>query len=527
MWKADVQRKIKEYGQLYSAWEGSGRSQVVCLLDPPRNALPPQSYQQAQRNLYEMFERIPGKEALVVGLQQDFWNEVRSTNYRVSDDYLDNGGFGVVYGLSKSSPRPDAVELESATFLTEYKRLEDEAIGFMSRSAPFFQVIAKAYREGTENKYSHELQGFLSLAASYRRDHSIELREYVLKLLQRARLLGINVSAVRYKAILVFESIGRLEPQVQEQKQKKTGEVAQPLAEMALLMSQPETIERRAVWQLYRYLLQAPQGMATARKLDETAEAEIERIDEMLEQDRLPAPPGEIIEKAGRLVKERCLTDVLLVRPGEDKQDTLGEQGAMITNLMELAAVLDIAPNSFSWLSNYMHYLYFYQRLKTMSGGMEARVLSDSLAHLEREIAERLAVSPSGQVLVEMEPAIQFMEALGRYHILHGEEWRRVVMKFEAVEMCSKLSELGLGLPQQWQIEAQRLDQEFVCVRDFCDLTVARGKDLASSICSSMTERNLDKGVLYCDAFLYENLARWFQSHNVSYSLLFPRFSVS
>jgi hypothetical protein len=100
MWQADVQKRIKEYGQLYNAWEGSGHSQVVCLLDPPRNALPPHSYREAQQNLYKMFEQIPGKESLVVGLQEDFWNEVRNTNYQVSDSYLETGGFGVVFGLS-------------------------------------------------------------------------------------------------------------------------------------------------------------------------------------------------------------------------------------------------------------------------------------------------------------------------------------------------------------------------------------------------------------------------------------------
>src|SRR2546427_210266 len=151
MWQADVQQRIKEYGQLYNAWEGSGRTQVVCLLDPPRNALPPQSYRQAQQNLYKIFEQIPGKESLVVGLQEDFWKEVRSTGYRVSDDYLDNGGLGVVFGLSKSSPRPDAIDLETAGLLAEYKRLENDSIDFMSRHAPFLQLIANAYREGSEN----------------------------------------------------------------------------------------------------------------------------------------------------------------------------------------------------------------------------------------------------------------------------------------------------------------------------------------------------------------------------------------
>src|SRR5262249_17823645 len=112
------------------------------------------------------------------------------------------------------------------------------------------------------------------------------------------------------------------------------------------------------------------------------------------------------------------------------------------------------------------------------------------------------------------------------YHILHGEEWRRVVMTLEVVEICNALSGCGLDLSREWRTEAESFESEFVCIRDFFDVTVARGKDLASSICSAMSERSLEKGVLYCDAFLCDNLTRWFQSHNVSYSLLFPKFSV-
>ncbi|MEK6287259.1 MAG: hypothetical protein AABO57_16080 [Acidobacteriota bacterium] len=524
MWQADVQRNVEDWAQLYSSWEGSGPAQVVCLLDPPRNALPPHSYQEAQRNMYNVFDRLPGKESLVVGLQEDFMKELR-TAAGLSDNYLDNGGLGIVYALSRAKPPPDAVGLETAGFVEEYRRVENQAIDFMSRSASFFQLVTRAYGEG-KKKYSPELLSFLSLVASYRRDHSIGLNAYVSQLLKKARSLSINLGATRYKPLLVFESISRLESEVAKSKNEKLNELVEPLAQAIYVFSQPETIDRRAVWQLKRYLLQAPTGMATTRELDEITEAEIERIEQMLQQDTLPEPPRKVVEKACELVKERCLTDVLLVRPGEDKQDLLGQQGAMITNLLELAAVLGIEPRTFPLISNYVHYLYFNEKLKTITHNAQGRALSDCMAHLEREIAQHLAKSTAEQALVEMDPAIEFMEAMGRYHILHGEEWKKVVIGFSASEICGSLSDLGVALPTSWETRAEESDREFASVRDFFDLSVLRGKDLAGSLCAAMAGRNLGRGVLYCDAYLHDNLARWFQSHDVSYTFLFPRFSV-
>ncbi len=525
MWQADVQRYVTDWAQLYSSWEGPGPSQVVCLLDPPRNALPPHSYQEAQRNMYHAFDRLPGKEAIVVGLQEDFMKELRATTSGLSDTYLDNGGLGIVYALSRAKPRPDAVGLETAGFVEEYRRIESQAIDFMSRWASFFQLVTQAYGE-SKKKYSPELMSFLSLVASYRRDNSTGLNAYVSQLLEKARSLSINLGATRYKALLVFESISHLESEVAKSKTKKLNELVEPLAQAIYAFAQPETIDRRAVWQLQRYLLQAPSGMATSRELDEITEAEIEKIEQMLQQDTPPEPPRNVIEKACELVKERCLTDVLLVRPGEDKQDLLGQQGAMITNLLELAAVLGIAPRTFPWMSNYVHYLYFNQELKTITHNAQARALSDCMTHLEREIGQHLGKTAAEKALVEMNPAFEFIEAMGRYQILHGEEWKRVVIGLSASEICRSLSDLGIAMPLAWETRAEELDREFASVRDFFDLSVLRGKDLAKSLCSEMAGRNLGRGVLYCDAYLHDILARWFQSHDVSYSFLFPRFRV-
>jgi hypothetical protein len=525
MWQADVQKDVNDWAQLYSSWQGSGPAQVVCLLDPPRNALPPGSYQEAQRNMYNVFDRLPGKDAIVVGLQQDFMKELRAARSELPDTYLDNGGLGIVYALSRAKPRPDAVGLETSGVVDEYKRLESQAIEFMSGSASFFQLVTRAY-DGGKKEYSPELLSFLSLVASYRRDNSMGLNAYVSQLLGKARSLPINLGAARYKPLLVFESISRLESEVAKGKTEKLDELVAPLAQAIYLSSQPATIERRAVWQLYSYLLQAPAGMATARELDEITEAEVERIEHMLQQNTLPEPPVDTVAKACELVKERCLTDVMLVRPGEDKQGLLGQQGAMIANLLELASVLGIAPRMFPWINSYMNYLYFNEQLKAITHHAQARALSDCMAHLERETCRLLAGSPTERALVEMDSTIEFMEAMGRYQVLHGEEWKKVVIGFSVSAICRNLSDLGIAMPLGWETKAADLDRGFAAVRDFFDLSVLRGKDLASSICSAMTLRNLGRGVLCCDAYLHDNLARWFQSHDVSYSFLFPRFRV-
>jgi hypothetical protein len=309
-------------------------------------------------------------------------------------------------------------------------------------------------------------------------------------------------------------------------KEQKISSLVDPISQGIRLRSKPETIQKRAVWQLHRYLLQAPPGMATFRELDDTTEEEIERIDQMLQEEILPEPPRWVVEKACALVRERCLTDLLLSRPGEDKQDILGGHGALVSNLLELAAVLGIPADVFSRAVKYMQYHYLDQCLNSVTQGEKARAISKSISYLESEIKQCLAQSQVERILIDAESTIDFMESLGKYHIIHDEEKRKVIMNFSIHDTCNSLAQLGISMPQDWEKKAERLDQKFGCVRDFFDLTVLRGKDLASSLIEAMKKRNKVRGVLYCDAYLHENLARWFQAHNVSYSFLFPNFSL-
>ena len=255
MWQADAQRDVQDFAQLYASWEGSGPLQVICLLDPPRHALPASSYQEAQRNVSQLFDRIPGRETFVVGLQEDFMQELRVAPPVLSARYLDEGGLGIVQALKRSEPTQAAISLESADFLKEYKRLENQSIEFMSKAAPFLSLIAHAYSDIKKN-YSPELVSFLSLVAAYRQDSSIGLNAFVDRLLEQARSLSIDLEAPRYKPLLVFEFVSRLESEVRKSKAQKLSELVEPLAGIISLYSQTEMIDLRAVWQFRRYQLQ-------------------------------------------------------------------------------------------------------------------------------------------------------------------------------------------------------------------------------------------------------------------------------
>jgi hypothetical protein len=136
----------------------------------------------------------------------------------------------------------------------------------------------------------------------------------------------------------------------------------------------------------------------------------------------------------------------------------------------------------------------------------------------------RLAQSERERTLVSLRPTVSFLEALGRYQLEHDEHLRAILAGFSAEAFCRTVSELGASLPTGWESRAHAIDGRLGPLRDFYDLTILRGKDLAAMLLSSMNSRGVTRAVICCDGFLNAMLSRTFDARDVSWSLYIPKF---
>jgi hypothetical protein len=151
--------------------------------------------------------------------------------------------------------------------------------------------------------------------------------------------------------------------------------------------------------------------------------------------------------------------------------------------------------------------------------------LLKGLLKLQATVTYRLAQTADEQALVALEPSFRFIDSLSRFHIVHDEELRPVVSGFNARDICETIDAAGGELPEGWRDEGERIDEQFEPIREFFDLTILRGKDMAANLVRAMGQQKATRGLLYCDGYLNSYLARWFETHDVSYSLCMPTWS--
>lgn len=524
MWQVDFDRHgTSAPGSLISSWQSSSENTVICLLDPPRNAMPPENYREAQENVSKIYALIPDKETFIVGLQEDFWQEtdiqlLARGGPELHETYFESNGLGIVHALSKVDPKPQIVRLESENLNREYASLRSRAVAFMSESAGFFQAITAAIKQARNHHFSPRLQKLEKLSNEYQQS-AISLAGYIRQLRDFADSLNIDLNTPRYKSIILFDHTSMLEEtSVKEENVKKErDQLAMELHEVAA----GGKLAPRAAWELYRYTL----NNRFSQKKE--TEAEVARIDAMLRGKSLPEPTAEVTEKAIALVKERCLIDMRMVRKGEDKADLLGDQGDAVSNLMELGAVLGLDINAYPVLTDYVHHSFVQTHMTSrLRGHQPAAGLLQALLELAEEVTQRLEVTNAEKALLDLKRVAQFLESLGRFHLVYDEDIRDIVMNLSIFEICESLAELGFPVTENWQETARSLDTRLEVVRDFYDQTILRAKDMATGLLSTMKQSRVTRGVLCCDGYMREILERWFKGHEISYSFVIPKFRV-
>lgn len=525
MWQVNFDRHgSNPPGSLASSWQGTSEQTVICLLDPPRNAMPPENYREAQENVSRIYGLIPAFEPFIVGLQDDFWREADGQGLtgrggELPDSYLERGGLGIVHALSRVEHRPQIVRLEDEDFYREYMSLQPRAVAFMAESAPFFRAITAAIEKAQNQSFTPPLAKLKALATAYHQESSISLAAYVRELRGLAGAHGVDLTAPRYETLLLYDGVALLEETAVKEEEVRG-------ARNRLAMDINENVARgkfapRAAWELYRYTL-------SNRYVErEENDAQAAQLDEMLRAESVPEPPAEVVEKASALVKERCLIDMRVVREGEDKADLLGDHGDAVSNLVELGLILGLDMTAYAVLIDYLRYSALQARMQARPGGVRAvEALSQSMLGLEGELERRLAQTENEKALLGLESVASFLESLGRFHLVYDENIRSTVMNLSTFEVCELLARLRLPVAAGWEDQARSFDARFEVVRDFYDQTILRAKDLASGLLSAMRERRVAKGLLYCDGYMREILERWFKGHDISNSFVIPSFKV-
>ena len=184
MWQPDLRSGDQSFGQLVASQKATGPYSVICLLDPPRNALPAESYRAAQRNIIKLYDSVPRWSPFVVGLQEDFWSAYEERASKRSG--TDENGFGIAEALTRSDAPPTVVRLENEEFLRTYKGLEAEAISFMSDAAPFLQQLTNSYHAAVQRLFSTALVDFISKVNQFRVEKDGSVRTYIQEIVRAA-----------------------------------------------------------------------------------------------------------------------------------------------------------------------------------------------------------------------------------------------------------------------------------------------------------------------------------------------------
>jgi hypothetical protein len=494
---------------------------VLCLVEPPRNALPADAYRRAQQRTVDLYKELQEYRGtpMPVAVQEDFWVQVdqylSGTQRRsLPKGYVDKGGYGVVEAIAGSGRQPHIVRLESASFLVEYKQMESAAIDFMTRSAALFQSLASGYGQVTARHFSDELRRFKSLSDAFKAD-TINLRQYIAAILELSRMLKLDSALPAFRSLLIYERLAQLEDGIDEEAANRA---KQALVEEMEGLLKPEAIGKRAAVELYLYQLN------DRFRYDASPET-IEQIQGLLELPALPMIPDWMRSSACEVIGTGgdMLSDVIKIDHDNRDRPHKGH-GELVSRYLELATVLGIDLNRYEVLKSYVYYVDWHHRLQEISSYAVASEMSVALKEVEQMIFDHLARSDEERRLVGLDRTIRFLEELGRYHVVHDSGLRRVVMQLEIVSLCETLKQLGMNPPAGWRQQARRLDQDFGVIRDFYDRTIVRGKDLASRTTASMREEAAEMMILWCEGYLLDVLTRWLEGRNISYSAIFPQW---
>lgn len=515
-WHARLGEGSDRVGTLVAAAEGTGPYAVIVLLDPPRFALPEGAYPRAQRKAVDLFGRVPGGVPFLVGIQEDFWREAERSGViggrtAPTDDYLDRGGLGIVAALA-GAPALERVRLEDPQSFDEYKALEARAIAFMSAASPVFAPVTAAFREAQRTHLSPRVAEVVALTVRYDA-HEMRPLEYATALLAAARQAGFDLSSGSYRSLLMQQQLAQVDKELDNDRAKEELHV---LAGMIGQAATPATLRPRAAWELARWPLEV---FETDKP---ETEASLAAIDEILARADPSPPPPDIVERAIKVARDGCFTEGYRVLPGVDKSDLLGGHQERSSSLLELAVVLGVDVDLVPTLRLHVRQGGLVHTLNRLSGGNIASLVSASLTELARELIAKLAETATDVAICGLQPTIAVMEALGRFQLVHDEHLRSVVVNLDFEAVARALHDAAVPVPEGWVARAVALGEGLQAFRDYYDLTLLRGKDLAAELIRALKKRDLNRGVLYCDGYLHETLARWFDAHDVSYWMAAP-----
>lgn len=520
MWEPLLEREIEDC-TLAGWWRGSGQQRIFCLLDPPRNALPAESYRKAQESMVKVLAAVQQYRAapLPIGLQDDFWLEARrdlgsAFNEPLSADYIQRGGAGIVAGIAAAKPCPPVLRLESEGFVEGYQRIQQEAISFMEDAAPFLGALAGAWREAEARAFSpgvrelrDALEGFRSLQGG--------LKGALRRIAGLARAQGVDLETPAFRPIVLYEKIAQLEEGIDE---AAANQEKKALEDEIRARVKPQAIAPRAAVELALYEL------LDRHEDDEDYHGAIEAFRELLAQPVLPPLPDWIPRSVAEKVEGSgdYLVQAIRIRPEDQRRPHKGH-GELVSRLLELAIVLGIDPARYARLQRFVYVSNLNHSLHALSGHAAGAALQAAVEKLAATLLARRA-SDAEKRLLEQDRMARFLAELGRFHLVYDAGLRRVILGFDLAGFCRLLADLGARLPASWEARAAGLDRRFAAVRELYERTLLRGKDLAGSLLAGAAQLGASTAILYCDGYLHQILAPWLQGRDVSYSFLVPKW---
>lgn len=491
--------------------EGTAREEVLVLLDPPRHALPPGDYAAAQRSTTLLYQEIPRDRPFLVGLQNESWVELsRLGGPGAGDppaDYLETGGLGIAAALRADRMAPRVVQLEQPGEIAEFGALEAAAIEVMGAVAPFFGRLAEAISQGAARRCTAAAAECFERVASYRSTPGADSGSHLSWLLDRAESLGVPLGHPRYRAMLEYARMKRME-QVRNPGQADVERSL--LGQMVRLQAGTGPVSRRAAWEIY----------SSGIPRTEDAEARLLEIAGWLAADELPEPPEEALEAVAVAVRDATSEGVVRVLPGRDKLSLLGPQGEKLSSLLELAAVLGLETGHSRELMAAVVYAGAAQAVESDPG--TASRVSRASRDLEREVFQRVAGSDTDRFLLELIPTFCLLQSVGRYQVVHDQEIRATMLRLNVSLLCERLHRLGVAPPDGWRDATPGLEDKLDVLRAFFDRTVLRGKDLPGALVRAMTQEGVERGLLCCDGFQHSHVARSLEGQGIGHVMIAP-----
>lgn len=517
MWDPLLQQEIE---QAFSAdaWKGPGPLGVFCLLDPPKNALPPRDYQAAQKSVAAICRQLQShrERPMPLGLQDDFWSAAAaelgpSLSGRPASGSLERGGLGIAAAIAES--HPPVVRLESAAFAGEYERWKTAAIAAMERGAPFFQKVLASHRAARARHLGPRVRAACERIERYRQGGS--LAGHLRWLVETAPALGIDLQRFPERAILDHDRVARHESGLAESEVLREKSA---LAEEIRAAARPAAIPPRAAAEICLYEILDRFGE------DEGQPRGAAWLREILAQPLVLEVPDQVIRDAVDAIDGSgyYLADAIRIRPEDQGRPHRGS-AEVISRFLELAVVLGIDIEKYPQLQSHVYAINLHFRSAQRGDQVLQKTLIEAMERIERAVLDKLAASAEERTLLGLDRPMRFLEELGRFHLVYDAGLRRTIVTLDLPEICRTLDRLGApvaGGPG----EAVAIDTQLSAVRELYDRTIVRGKDLASRLVAEMARLEASRAILCCDGYLKDTVAPWLRANHVSYSLLVPRW---